>query len=780
VLIRLKILRWLVRGLLALLLTQGVGIADAQDGGSQSIQGGVDVRVESFGVGNVARPGTWTGIRLALTDHGPSVRDVLVRLERPDADGDIESIQTAVALAPGATRGVWLYGRLPHDAGPGVLYDVIVEPLDESDDADRPVGRDPIGSARIGASGLFRSADSIIGVVGRRTLGLEAYAIEAQPGRGASGTMHNLTRTVTGLRPIDLPDAWMGLEQFDALVWASGEPASLLPSQVRAIEDWVRRGGRLIVVLDAASPDWTSSRLNPLVNITPQTTVQRLDGADLEALRPLLVLEDDRPMPAGETLHIFRPAPDARDTFSLLEDARGRTVAVRRLVGCGEVSLIGVDLGSSSLAGLLDAEAFWHRVLGRRGDLFTQSEMEELRQEGAMFSFFQQVWLDQMIAGRINKIGRAGVGVLLGLIVFGVYLLLAGPLSFALLGKLNLRRHSWVVFLAIAVLFTGIAWGGATVLRPAKEDITHLTLLEHVYLQPTQRAKVTFSALLPTYGAQTVSIPLEGPSELAALSSWEDPDALTRGSFPDSRPYRVDTRRPTSLRVPTRSTVKRFEALWAGGPRWRMIRPVDDHGVRIDERGRLQGTLTHDLPEALDRVTIVLVKRQTPFTNRRLGGPLLANAWAYRLTDPWAPGQAIDLRQLGDPSRAEQFFETLVSKEKSSTLGGVGAGAPPEDRLEMMLWRDALEPPTWRESNTGQVLDRHLQTRAAHGWGGGKWFTQPCLIVVGQIAEGPCPVPIEIDGETPPTSGRTALRWVYPLPSNPPGTAGAMASGDTN
>lgn len=740
--------------------------------GASSI-GAVDIAVESFGVGNVARPGSWVGVRLAMTDHGAGVRDVLVRMERSDSDGDIESIQQTVALAPGAARGLWMYARLPFSYQSGVAYDIVIEPITQGDESPVAGSADPIGAARIGAAGLYQRADSLIGVVGRRSLSLEEYAIEQQPGQGLSGTMHNLTRTVSGLRPVDLPDAWMGLDQYEAIVWTDGDPGTLLPSQTRAIEDWVANGGRLIVVLNAGSADWTNARANPLVSITPRTRVQRMDGVDLEPLRSLLTLENPRPMPVNETLHVFRPMPESPDTVALLKDAKGRTVAIRRTVGCGEVTLIGIDLGSTGLAGLLDAEAFWHRVLGRRGDLFTPAEMDELRRQSAGGNFFhpEGVWLDQVIPGRINKIGRAGIGVLLGLIVFGVYLALAGPISFAVLGKLGKREHSWLVFLAMAGVFTGIAWGGATALRPAREDITHLTLLEHVYRQPTQRAKVWFSALLPTYGTQTVSIPTDGAGskgEFAALSNWDDPDSFSQGSFPDSRRYAVEARRPESLRVPTRSTVKRFEAEWVGGPRWSMIRPEDGDPIRIDSDGKLHGSLSHGLPAALSRVTIVLVRGQTPLTSRRLGGPLLADALAHRLTDAWEPGQAIDLAALGAPSRAEQYFQTLAAKERVNQFGGIGATASPEDRLEMLLWLDVMEPPTWREANTGQVFERTLRTRSAHGWGCGRWFTQPCLIIVGQLDDAPSPVPIEIDGRKPPTTGRTVVRWVYPLGANPP------------
>jgi hypothetical protein len=49
------------------------------------------------------------------------------------------------------------------------------------------------------------------------------------------------------------------------------------------------------------------------------------------------------------------------------------------------------------------------------------------------------------------------------------------------------------------------------------------------------------------------------------------------------------------------------------------------------------------------------------------------------------------------------------------------------------------------------------------------WFTRPCLIVIGYRRGSPLPVPVAIDGETPPSDGLTVVRWILPLPS--PGSA---------
>ncbi|MBL8990493.1 MAG: hypothetical protein JNJ48_02810, partial [Phycisphaerae bacterium] len=77
--------------------------------------------------------------------------------------------------------------------------------------------------------------------------------------------------------------------------------------------------------------------------------------------------------------------------------------------------------------------------------------------------------------------------------------------------------------------------------------------------------------------------------------------------------------------------------------------------------------------------------------------------------------------------------------------------------------------------NTGQLsADSPLlaRRRLTHGSDLGRWFTQPCVIIQGWMGEregdGPCPVPITVGGEPVAMSGRTLVRWVYPLAESPP------------
>src|SRR5204863_9539405 len=75
-----------------------------------------------------------------------------------------------------------------------------------------------------------------------------------------------------------------------------------------------------------------------------------------------------------------------------------------------------------------------------------------------------------------------------------------------------------------------------------------------------------------------------------------------------------------------------------------------------------------------------------------------------------------------------------------------------------------LPPP-----RSGEGASQYAAQRAAtHGWDLSLWFTHPCVMVVGHIDEAPTPVPLTVDGKAVPTKVMTFVRWVYPLPDNPP------------
>ena len=71
-----------------------------------------------------------------------------------------------------------------------------------------------------------------------------------------------------------------------------------------------------------------------------------------------------------------------------------------------------------------------------------------------------------------------------------------------------------------------------------------------------------------------------------------------------------------------------------------------------------------------------------------------------------------------------------------------------------------------------------VRREATHGLDLGRWFTQPCLIVVGFLSSEPvdAPVGVYVDGKLMPSQGTTMVRWILPLPDAPPSYRGAEAA----
>ncbi|TVQ31837.1 MAG: hypothetical protein EA376_07560 [Phycisphaeraceae bacterium] len=772
------------RGLLCLFLTLLTALPGARAQEAQAAGAGseVEIRADLLGVGDVIRPGDWTGVRLTLLDRSDRVRAAVVRLQLRDADGDTAFHQRSVVLNPGRVLPVWLYPQFPFSFSSGDILTVTVHaaPGDDVAPGGLEVGRQ-IGAARFNARSVIDSGSAMIGVLGRQRMGLEHYSSRGPRRSDYPGTAHESVELVIDLTPSDLPDAWMGLAPFETLVWAEGEPSELADEAAEALREWVYRGGHLVVVLPPVGQTWTNPR-NPLIDLTPASRIERREQADIESYRALLTRSETAPLPRTGVVHSFIADEGAQpgEATPILSGPGGEHVVMRRIVGLGAVTMVGFDLTSSRLAGRVHPQQFWHRVLGKRFDALSSAEMVDLENEGAAdFTNRTRVWLDDDIAGQINMTGRAGAGVLLALVVFTAYLLLAGPLGFAVLKARNMKQHAWVGFLAMAGLFTLIAWGGATTLRPTTVEVRHLTFIDHVYGQPVDRARSWFSVLLPTYGSQEISVGEMEPGMglwRQALTPWSPPQRLEGGAFPDAREYAIDSRRPETITAPTRSTVKQFQADWMGGPPWRMPTPDPNNSVRIDEQDRLAGVLDHGLPASLEDVQIVLVRRQRPLTATGRGGPLLAQSLAWSLPRPWEPETPLDLGELtasgaqSDMALGDQFFATLAGRGQQfgsefGLPGQTGDLRHAPTKFSMLAWHPMLAPPDWRSTRSG--AKPMLQRRAAHGYDLGMWFTQPSLIIVGHLVDAESPVPVRVDGRPVMSSGRTVVRWVFPLAPDP-------------
>jgi hypothetical protein len=783
----------------------------------------VQIQLDKFGVGNVARRGEWAGIRLKIQDTSTKPRELLLWVNGLDPDGDTPRYTRVPSSNPNVWQYVWVYARLPFNFEANSGMSVEVHEAEEISGAvaseDAITGyraKRLVGYAQLTPmlGSVAKSTDGMIGMMGNRELGLQMY----MGGQNSTGEPwhpygHEKSDVLLGITPADLPDRWMGLRQFDVLVWGQGDPAELRGDRANAVREWVKRGGHLVVILPGVGQTWTNANSNDLIDIMPAVSVARKEVPDLLPYRDLIMRRpqstDDieRPFPKTGVVHTFKPLADAQpsEAVRVLNNPEGECIVARRLVGAGAVTLIGLDLNQTAFSQfhIVDADVFWHRILGKRGSLEEPKQSQSQRRNYLGMMNQRRAWLyDQDIPNQIAKTNQAASGVLVGFVVFVLYWLVAGPVGFGLLKFRKWTQHAWLAFVLAAGVFTAFAWTGATMLRPAAVDAKHLTFLDHVYGQPIQRARMWANVMIPWYGNARIGIKpsdedSSGKRTVNAITSWDSlvSDSAAAGAFPDVRPYEVDTRSPDSMRVPVRSTVKQIEADWAGGPVWEMPRPAsvqeggtgklvlnDPFNTPNGPDGKpvamIDGTLVHNLPGTLRDVVMVVVRRQTTIAGGADRNPL-CSAYAFKLAD-WAPKTPMDLTVATTPRTGTMRFDPLQSYLGIFKPTGTNEYNPQgfntdaernndNRRLTALAFFSQFEPPEFGDMSSQYAAQRG----ATHGWDLGMWFTQPCVIIVGHLGTGkdekiPTPVPLTVDGKPVNSAGHTVVRWVYPLPDDPP------------
>jgi hypothetical protein len=243
--------------------------------------------------------------------------------------------------------------------------------------------------------------------------------------------------------------------------------------------------------------------------------------------------------------------------------------------------------------------------------------------------------------------------------------------------------------------------------------------------------------------------------------------------------------------VPTLTTVKQIEADWAGGPAWEIPRPLrpDEGGTGklslnaspspVTNTSVAEGTLVHHMPGPLEDAVVMIVRRV------RMRPPSdfpIFDGNAYKLTYAWEAGKPLDLRVLtmpkaneGGRSAARTYLDRLKPAFSNDNLSVMNQKeVNPNtltERLTALAFFSQLQPPQAGADAAGQYA---AQRSATHTWDLSMWFTQPCIIIVGHLGEGRdeavgSPVPLMVDGKPVPAVGRTVVRWIYPLPDDPPG-----------
>ncbi len=790
--------------------------------------GEVTIAVQSFGVGNITRPGEAAGVWLAITDSADKARNVIVRLKCEDIDGDSALMQRTIITNPGQTQLVWMYLHVPfanQDTFEIIAFEAeagAIAPEGEGGDQQQYLPGRMLGNYRYAVNQRQTAPIGIglIGIIGSKTAGLEQYRWSADPKNEVAMTGHELTEIVPGLSLSNIPDRWFGYSTMDALVWTSAatedNPLNIREPQAEAIREYVKRGGHFIIVLPVVGQNWLAQPTNPLADIMPLVKVTRTEGVNLELYRSLFTRNTLSDLPTTAVVQSFTPAGTANewaapDAMPIMTGPDGECVVVRRLVGVGMVTVIGIDVASDRLhlkSQAFMAEQFWNRILGKRMRTPTQAYIAAgLKNGGKLPSGATvDIWnpnrspkmIDfKVVSAAVNIQNSAGMGLLLATVVFIAYWLIAG-LGFFILRNRNLVQHSWVAFVVATGIFTAIAWGGANLLKTRRVEGRHLTIIDGVYGQSTQRARSWMGILLPRYGEQELSIaPPPGPGAAEwknMIATWDPAVGSSFASFPDARGYVVDVRHPDTIAFPSRATTKQVQVDWAGALpiNWSMPHPIADASVPVgkelrvvdrpnwkapDPKWMVEGTLVHGLPAPLRNVKIFLVRE--PLAEGRLDpSDGLRRVMSRQEVPEWKPGDPLVLdtffsKSVGNMLGSEALKDLTPSS--SFTGGIVGEHDYPDSSVALAIsLMDMAYPP-----QPGQADARvALQRSSTHGLDLSRWMTQSCVIIIGELGSDrtddqvECPIPVRVDGLSGDevrkrVMGRTFVRWVYPMEPKP-------------
>lgn len=659
----------------------------------------IDISMDSMGIQGSFQPGGWVPMRLAVTSNLGETTSVLISLEIPNSDGDVEQYTRSVVLAPGQTATRWLYPHLQPTSFANNLQNTvftvrIYENLDGVPGSELATGRVSGASALMVGSSVQMNEDMML-IIGTGRMGLSGY----MQSRGNSGFVASLNErsVLVNTMPKDLPDRWQGLASYSTIFWSDASPQDLDLDQAKALLTWIENGGRLVIVLQESMDAWglgNAGRSNYLdasstdKQLLPSKPPRRVDQVRIASLMQALSKSPlNRNPDATMSIRVFDPEnieapweaiaalpgkPDdpsdfGQETTNGSSKARGDIYAIQRGYGHGSVVLVGIDADSIQrrqlqAEGLPQPDVFWNRLIGRRGTIPTGTAYRAYEDEEVLKTSARTFDLGsgKLVIKNIRIGGpSAGLAMLIALGLFITYWVLAGPASFAVLRAKGLVRHSWLGFTCIALVFTLIAllaaWGGRNLLQK-EAPVRHLTFLNIVDGVPEIRATSWFSAYLPGYGENEIMV--TGENNL--LATWSPPPNGTLERFPNTDVFQIATDSPNGFAVPSRATSAHFVAQWRGelGEAWAEMPAEAEKPIKMTavdgprQSFEIEGVLRHGLPWTLENVDVICI---SPFQSR-LPSYMVIDGLSYEtpidaLPNPgviarlnqWQKGSAIDL-----------------------------------------------------------------------------------------------------------------------------------------
>lgn len=305
--------------------------------------------------------------------------------------------------------------------------------------------------------------------------------------------------------PADLfPSNWGYLKSLQVLICYDLNAVNLSDAQLKAMENWVRQGGQLVLVSNGIANEYTGSKLEHLLPLYPEST---------ETVAGRVVVQ-------GRLHKEAKAVPEGSEDYTLCW----------RPVDYGRVWFVNTPLLDTTTLGEQKTVELWRGILNAIQPNNGQQTLRVVNYD---------------LLNNIPEIPRTQAGwVALFILMYGV---VVGPINLSVLRKRDKMLYAFITVPLVALLFAGGAYAVNRFLRPSKPVLREVGWFrlktgelegpaeaEQVLFSPNSRlfdlscqAGTAFSPTLYTYRNQTrdpypfTTTPEDGIRTQLPMGTWD-------------------------------------------------------------------------------------------------------------------------------------------------------------------------------------------------------------------------------------------------------------------
>lgn len=431
---------------------------------AQGLQQIVELEVEAgFGADAYYRPNMWLPLRVTIANNGSALTGNL--LVRPETSGDalINTFSTPVDLPAGSNQVLFLYISADNTNRP-----LRVELLNEENRviSDKDVSLTNLQTRqRLYVVVTGATAGSVIDLRAVHTGGNEAFQ--------ANWNLENI------------PDRAPALDAIDVMVFNDIDTATLSPAQRGAITQWVNTGGHLIVTGGTAW-EGTAEAFESLLPLIPT------DRDILDNSTPISELGGDY---RAELVGQFSIATGelTDDALILAQTADDIPLVARRPHGNGSVSYLAFDPNEQPFQSWTNRIDLWWTLL-------SSVDVHPSWTNG--FADWDRAQTASEILPGLDLLPPilTLLGFLLG------YIVLVGPVNYAILSYINRRDWAWITIPILIVIFSIVARAIGVDLRGNKATLSRISVVQSWADNDTAQVDQLIGLLAPRRGTYSLGV----------------------------------------------------------------------------------------------------------------------------------------------------------------------------------------------------------------------------------------------------------------------------------